>query len=85
MFDFLKRLFNQPVFEVRFKAGEGKLFKGKVTRAFIQECLEVCKMEGLDSISIYGVNSDNGIRLEFSSNIPKSSCQKFRNIWELYR
>jgi len=85
MFDFLKRLFNPPVFTVMLKAGEGHLARGKVTKAFIQECLDVCKRENLDSITIFGVNGEYGIRLEFSKNTPESCRQMFRNIWEIHR
>jgi uncharacterized protein DUF3634 len=85
MFDFLKRFFSPAVFEIRFKGGDTTLTRGKVTRAFIQECLEVCNREKLDAITVYGVNSDYGVRLEFSSNTPKSCQQMFRNIWEIHK
>lgn len=85
MLGFLKRLFNPPVFEVKLKAGAGHRARGKVSGAFIQECIDICEREGLDSISVFGVRSEHGIRLEFSTNVPKSTAQKFRNVWELYR
>ena len=85
MFDFLRHFFYPAVFEIRFKGGISNLSRGKATRAFIQECMEVCNREKLDSIRIYGVNSEYGVRLEFSSNTPESCRQRFRNIWEIHK
>lgn len=85
MFDFLKRFFSHRVFEIKLKKGQAYLVRGKVTGAFINDCLEICKNENLDAVSIFGVSSENGIRLEFSSNVPLACCQKFRNTWELHR
>ena len=85
IFDFFKSFFYPAVFEIRFRSGDITLARGKATKAFIQECLEVCKRENLDKITIFGVNSEYGIRLEFSSNTPDSCRQMFRNIWEIHR
>lgn len=85
MFDFLKRLFKPAVFEIRIKNGKADLTRGKATKAFVNECAEICQQENLDAIAVYGVKSEYGIRLEFSSNTPDSSRQKFRNIWEIHK
>lgn len=88
MFDFLKRFFCPSVFSIRLKLGThgvSVFTKGKATRAFIKECVEVFEREDLSSLSIYGVNCEYGVRLEFSPNTPASCQQKFRNLWELHK
>lgn len=85
MFDFLKRFFFPTVFEVCLNNGNADISRGKATKAFIQDCLEICKQQKLDRIIIYGVSSEYGVRLEFSSNTPESCRQMFRNIWEIYK
>lgn len=85
MFDFLKRIFKPVVFEIRIKKGRADIIKGKVTRAFVNECSEICKLEKVENISILGLDSENGIRLEFSANTTKECRQKFRNIWGIYK
>ena len=85
MFDFIRRLLFPSVFEIKLKNGVGILINGKVKKAFIDDCVKVCKREKLDSITIYGKSSEYGIRLDFSSSTPESSRQFFRNAWEIYR
>ena len=85
MFDFLRRLLFPSVFEIKLKDGVGKLINGKVKKAFIDDCVNICKRENLDSITIYGKSSEYGIRLEFPPSTPESSKQFFRNTWEIYR
>ena len=85
MFEFFKRLFKPVLFEVRIKDGKAELIRGKITQAFVKECGEICRQEDLEAIVVYGVNSDYGVRLEFSANTPVSTRQKFRNIWEIHK
>jgi len=85
MFDFLRRLFFSSIFEIKLKNGIGKLINGKVKKAFIDDCVNVCKRENLDSITIYGKSCEYGVRLEFSKSTPESSKQFFRNAWNIYR
>ena len=80
MFDFFRRFFCSAVFGIRFKDGKATLFKGKATKAFLNDCLEVVLKDKLDPITIYGINSSYGVKLDFSSNTPESSRQRFRNI-----
>lgn len=85
MFNFIRRLFFPSIFEIKLQNGVGKLINGNVKKAFIDDCLIICKREKLDSITIYGKSSEYGIRLEFSSSTPESSKQFFRNAWSIYR
>ena len=79
--EYLWRLINDPFFVIKIKHGEIKLKKGKLTIAFLSECYDLCRDLKLKEGYIYGLSTQDGIRLYFSSHIPKTMQQRFRNIW----
>ena len=81
----LKRIFNPPRFIIRIHDGNMVMEKGKVVKKFLDECTELSKSNGENSGKIFGVESEYGLRLEFSNNIPENIQQRFRNIWGIYK
>jgi hypothetical protein len=84
-FNFLGRLFNPPAFIILLKNREAFDKKGNVSSQFISECTEIAKSENILEGKIYGMAKEYGIGLVFSNDIPKSSHQRFRNVWNLYK
>ena len=84
-FNFLARIFNPPAFVITIKNREAFGNKGNVSSQFISECTEIAKSEKILEGKIYGMAKNYGIRLVFSKNIPESSHQRFRNVWNLHK
>jgi hypothetical protein len=83
--NFLGRLFNPPAFIILIKNREAFDNKGNVSSQFISECTEIAKSENILEGKIYGMEKEYGISLVFSNDIPESSHQRFRNVWNLYK
>lgn len=79
--EYLWRLINDPFFVIQIKNGEVKLRKGKLTTAFLSNCYDLCRDLDLRKGYICGLSTPDGIRLSFSSHIPETMRQRFRNIW----
>lgn len=73
------------VFVIRIEKSEPRLMRGKVFPAFIDEIREVCRTDEIDSGTIKGCQSGRRIRLTFSNNLCPPTCQRIRNIWNLYQ
>ncbi len=83
--NFLGRLFNPPAFIIKIKNREAFDNKGNVSSQFISECTEIAKSENIPEGKIYGMAKEYGTGLGFSKDIPESSHQRFRNVWNLYK
>jgi hypothetical protein len=82
---FFKNIINPPQFIVTIKNGRAEATFMKVKKIFLDECNEICRNCAIDKGKIYGVNSEYGVRLEFSEEISEEFHQKFRNVWNIVK
>ncbi len=85
---FLKILFRKlfpPLFTIRIKNGKAFLENGKLTSAFLGDCTDIARKNGISSGWIWGYTSPGGARMEFSSGINKGDRQRFRNAAGVHR
>ena len=80
-----RNLLFSPVFVITIENGQAKSTHNKVTKAFIYECNELCKMYKIKTGKIYGIKSDYGITIKFSASIPEEFHQQFRNVWNIVK
>ncbi|MCK4505010.1 MAG: DUF3634 family protein [Candidatus Aegiribacteria sp.] len=83
MSDFLKvvlRKLSPPLFTVRITDRAAVLTGGKASPALIRDFSEIARKNNIVSEWIWGLQTGNSIRLDFSSKISKGDRQRFRNI-----
>jgi len=83
--DFIRHILSPPAFIIKNTNGKPVATRGKVTAAFIRECEDLCTLRNIQQGTIYGSRQSHGIVLEFSSEIPESSHQRFHNVWNIHR
>jgi hypothetical protein len=81
----IKLLLNPPEFIIKIKGGKAEMITGKLPKPFIDELLELCKKNLIGYTKISGINSENGVRLEFSESIPENLRQRIRNLYGIYK
>ncbi len=59
------------------------LRRGQAPAAFVRHCSTIARDAGLESGSIYGTRSRQGVSLRFSRDVPEHLHQRFRNAWAL--
>ena len=72
------------VFEIEFIEGRPRVKKGKVPHRFLQDCEELCRSLGIKRGAIRAVKDLEGLRLQFSPEIPQAYHQRFRNAWRVH-
>ena len=82
---FLRRLLKPAAFEVVIEEGAANLARGNVPPSFLGDCDEIARDHSIRTGRIWGVRRSYGLALEFSSDIPDESRQKFRNVFEVVR
>jgi hypothetical protein len=86
--DYLRIIFryaNPPVFIITIKNSIAILSKGKAPDKLVSEFSSIAQNQNILKGTIYGVKDNNIIVLEFSSSIPDSDRQRFRNILNCYK
>jgi len=84
VFDILNKLFRAvfpPEFTVTIRNGIAESTQGKITHKALSDFTEVAQQQNISQGTIVGVRRDVQITLEFSSDIPQSEHQRFRNAW----
>lgn len=69
---------------IYFEDGGATVTRGKVSRRFIIEVIELLESKSIRKGKISGVNKGGYVGLEFSSEIPPVLHQALRNIWGQY-
>ena len=85
LFKSLKMLFNPPEFIIKVKGGKAEIITGKLPKKFLDEVLELCQKNLIGYTKIYGINSKEGVRLQFSESIPENIRQRIRNLYGIYK
>lgn len=68
------------IFAIKIRTGAVKVCKGKPPKKYIAECKQIIRKKVVRGY-IYGVREAGEIRLEFTSSIPDSMAQRFRNVF----
>ena len=74
----------KPAFVIVIKAGRPRVKRGKVSKAFVEDCRKLCSEAGISDGIIKGKRKSGRITLWFSQHIPKVNHQQFRNAWNIY-
>jgi hypothetical protein len=85
MFSFLRRFFGAYEFIIELRDGAALATKGKVSGRMLREFSECARQNGINRGKIYGERGPGVIRLTFSGEIPPSTHQQFRNIWNQFQ
>ena len=84
-FHWLRRLANPPLFVLTLAGGTARLVQGKATAAWIADCTAIAAEFGLVAGSVEAVRTWRGVVLRFSRDVPATSWQRFRNVFDLHR
>lgn len=84
MLSFLRRFFSSHEFIVELRDGAARAVKGKLPDRMLREFSECARQHGLSSGKILGERGAGVVRLAFSKEIPPSTHQQFRNIWNQF-
>ena len=71
------------VFVVKVRGGAGRVCRGKVTAAFVQQVEEAFRRNGVRDGWVGGVRQRGRVSLLFSRNLPPACRQQLRNEWAL--
>ncbi|MCZ6691570.1 MAG: DUF3634 family protein [Planctomycetota bacterium] len=77
------RVLFPPAFTITLEEGVARSTQGKVTGRAVSGFTDVAKQQGIAKGRIYGVRRGKTVLLRFSSNIPSSARQRFRNVWQM--
>ena len=77
-------LMPKPAFVIVIENGRPKVERGKVSKAFVEDCRKLCAEAGIGNGIIKGKRKSGRITLWFSRHIPKVNHQQFRNAWNIY-
>ena len=85
LLDGLKSIFRRSVFELRIQDGSARRVSGSVRQGFVADCSDIAETFGIRSGRIFGERRANGVEIEFDSNVPSNSHQRFRNAWSYHQ
>ncbi len=68
-------------FKIVISESGAALRRGQALAAFVEHCATIARDAGLESGSIYGIRSHQGLSLRFSRDVPEHLHQRFRNAW----
>jgi kynureninase len=85
MLSFLKRFFGAYEFIIELRDGTARAARGKVSSRMLGELSECACQYGIKQGIIYGERGPGVVRLAFSKDIPLSTHQQFRNIWNQFQ
>ncbi len=77
-------LWHRHAFIVRIKHGAPRMVKGKVTAAFLDEVMDICRESGIRRGWVGGLWRGKRIVLVFSWHFPARVRQRLRNLWLLH-
>jgi len=80
----LRRIF-PPLFTIRIAEGGIAFSRGKVPKAFLEDCSRISEKSTISSGWIWGHREGEGIVLEFSGGISPGDRQRFRNTAGIHR
>ncbi len=71
----------RPDFELWIHEHRVECIRGEVPGSFLHAGAEVARIAGLRRGRIRGYLDGNSVRLRFSSAVPETVRQRFRNVW----
>jgi hypothetical protein len=74
-----------PVFVIDLRDGRASARSGEPPAGLIAEFSSTAHDLGLARGTVYVVRASHGLTLDFSSDIPESVHQRFRNVFGVYR
>ncbi len=77
-------LWHRHAFIVRIKRDSPRVIKGKVTAAFLDEVMAICREAGIRRGWVGGLWRGKRIVLVFSWHFPPRVRQRLRNLWLLH-
>ena len=81
----IRRLLIRPLFVVDIRDGSVVVRSGEPPAGLVAEFAATAHDLGLANGTIYAVRAAQGLTLDFSTNIPESQHQRFRNVFGVYR
>jgi hypothetical protein len=70
-----------PVFVVQIRQGQPSIRHGRISAAFQEAIVDICRDHQIKSGEIRGLKSNGRFRLAFSSRFPEPARQQLRNYW----
>jgi hypothetical protein len=77
-------VWHRHAFIVRIKHDAPRIVKGKVTAAFLEEVMGICREAGIRRGFVGGLWRGKRIVLVFSWHFPARIRQRLRNLWLLH-
>lgn len=71
----------RPDFDLRIRGHRVECVRGEVPGSFLHAGAEVARIAGLRRGRIRGYLDGNSVHLRFSSAVPETVRQRFRNVW----
>ena len=71
-----------PLFVLKIREGQIHVRKGSPPPGFVLDCKELVAFAGIERGTVKAFREKGTVRLAFSSGIPASHHQRFRNIWQ---
>lgn len=81
----IRRLLVPPVFVIEVRDGSAIVRSGEPPAGLVAEFSSTAQDLGLVRGTIYAVRASHGLSLDFSSDIPDTLHQRFRNVFGVYR
>ena len=81
----IRRLLIPPVFVIELRGGSATVRSGEPPAGLVAEFSATARDAGLERGTIYGVRASHGLSLDFSTDVPESLHQRFRNVFGVYR
>lgn len=81
----IRRLLIPPIFVIELRNGSASVRSGEPPAGLVAEFSSTASDAGLRQGTIYVVRASHGPTLDFSSDIPDTLHQRFRNVFGVYR
>jgi hypothetical protein len=81
----LWRLVVRPAFVIEILDGTARLRRGEAPAGLVAEFGDVARDFAIQGGTIYGVRARHGLTLDFSTDVPPSAHQRFRNVLSVHR
>ena len=81
----LRRAIIRPIFVIEIRDGTAVATRGQPPAGLIAEFAATSRDLDMGRGTIYAVSGANGLKLEFSTDIPEHAHQRFRNVFGVHR
>jgi Protein of unknown function (DUF3634) len=81
----IRRAVIPPIFVIELRSGSAVVRSGEPPGGLVSGLSDTARDLGLASGTIYAVRGAHGPTLEFSSGIPETAHQRFRNVFGVHR